>query len=155
VVHQHIIVLHLNHATSRMVLVAGCLFFSHLVHNILLPKLFADMEQPSRMEAEQIHVTSQKGFDSAFDLYNAIQMIFSIAAAGFESKWAAAHGVCHAQVKSAKDDAHTRTVEFEALKMLDPKIIPFIVFKLAKPNAGQNLWAASLCKLLGLLMLSC
>jgi hypothetical protein len=85
----------------------------------------------------QISSASQEAIESAEKLYNAIQMVFPEAVTNFESKWTAWHAVCDSHTTSASIDACLRTAEFEALKKLGPKIIPFVVFKLAR-DAEQN-----------------
>ncbi|KAI0013409.1 hypothetical protein F4779DRAFT_563510 [Xylariaceae sp. FL0662B] len=96
------------------------------------------------MEAGQISAPSQEAVQSAAKLYSAIQTAFPEAVTDFESKWAAAHVVYHSKTTFARDDACIRTNEFDALKRLGPKIIPFVVFKLARDDAGQNSWGVFL-----------
>ncbi|KAI0977520.1 hypothetical protein F4678DRAFT_17712 [Xylaria arbuscula] len=87
---------------------------------------------------------SQEAVDSANRLYRCIGSLFPVAASEFQSQWAAAHAVCHSQSTTTRDDACIRTPELNALYRLGPKIIPFVVFKLANDNAGQDLWAVLL-----------
>ncbi|RYP53063.1 hypothetical protein DL769_010570 [Monosporascus sp. CRB-8-3] len=92
------------------------------------------------METDRIFEPSREAPDSASKLYNAVYTAFPEAVTNFESKWAAVHAVCYSKTTSAQDDACIRTDEFDALKRLGPKIIPFVVFKLARDDVDQNLW---------------
>jgi hypothetical protein len=99
------------------------------------------------MATDQISAPSQEAIDSVTMLYNTIHAVFPEAVANFQSKWAAAHTVCHhSQATSARDNACIQTGEFDALKRLGPKILPLVVFKLATDDAGQNLWGVFLCE---------
>ncbi|RMZ83628.1 hypothetical protein DV738_g1134, partial [Chaetothyriales sp. CBS 135597] len=76
----------------------------------------------------------QEATESADKLYQDIQAAFPKAVRDFEAKWAALEAVSHSQATQA---ISTTTDEFKALERLGPKIIPFIVFKLAV-NTDQN-----------------
>ncbi|RMZ92022.1 hypothetical protein DV736_g751, partial [Chaetothyriales sp. CBS 134916] len=110
----------------------------------------------------QISPPSQEAIKSAEKLYDAIQMAFPEAVSDFESKWTAEDAVCHSQTTSARYgyvvllqsvrylsslsslNTYGQTDEFEALKKLGPKIIPFVVFKLAR-DTDQNSYGVFLC----------
>ncbi|KAI0431601.1 hypothetical protein F5Y09DRAFT_340446 [Xylaria sp. FL1042] len=77
------------------------------------------------MEAEQTSVSSQKAVDSATKLYNAIQEGFPEAVNEFESSWAAARAVYETQcITPTKDNACTRTDQFDDVLENDPKYCP-------------------------------
>ncbi|KFG88008.1 hypothetical protein MANI_014741 [Metarhizium anisopliae] len=80
---------------------------------------------------------NQDAIESAKALYHTIRKAFPEAVTDFESKWTAWQEVCQGQTSWPSLDACTRTDEFEALKRLGPKILPFVVFKLAT-NADHN-----------------
>jgi hypothetical protein len=119
---------------------------------------------------------SPEAVQSVERLYNAIQTQFPEAVAVFVNKWTPWHDLCIKHMSSPSynylatslyPDAHanlffspsaigglealTKADEYEKLKNLGPKIIPFIVFKLAQ-NPENNSHAVFLCKccLLGL-----
>ncbi|KAI1311512.1 hypothetical protein F5Y03DRAFT_308813 [Xylaria venustula] len=96
------------------------------------------------MDAQQASAQSQEAVDSATKLYNDIKARFPAAETEFQSSWAAGHAVCRSSSITTKNDTCTRTAEFDALHRLGPKIIPFVVFKLARDNAAQDLWAVFL-----------
>ncbi|KAK8068755.1 hypothetical protein PG994_005371 [Apiospora phragmitis] len=91
------------------------------------------------METEQATSPSPEAVDSVVKLYNAIHAAFPRAVAQFNSKRGTAHAVC-SLLASVNDATYLQTYEFNALEKLDPKIIPFVVFKLVN-NTAQNLWA--------------
>ncbi|KAI1851287.1 hypothetical protein JX265_000480 [Neoarthrinium moseri] len=94
------------------------------------------------METDHNSAPSLAAVESAAKLYNAIQTAFPQAVANFESKWeaaAATHAERYSRTISAKDEAYTQTGESDALKRLGPKIIPFVVYKLAKGDSDQDL----------------
>ncbi|KAI1318721.1 hypothetical protein F5Y16DRAFT_406235 [Xylariaceae sp. FL0255] len=91
---------------------------------------------------------SPAAIKSAVTLYGEMRATFPGATIDFESKWAATHAVC----SSASEDDCLKREEFEALRRQGPKIIPFIVYKLAKTDDdGQNSWGGFLCKMILLL----
>ncbi|KAK2593260.1 hypothetical protein QQS21_009025 [Conoideocrella luteorostrata] len=85
----------------------------------------------------QIPLPTEEAIESAEKLYYAIRRAFPEAVTGFESKWTAFQEVCQSQTTSASLDVCAQTAEFEALKRLGPKILPLVVFKLAR-DADQN-----------------
>ncbi|KJK80806.1 hypothetical protein H634G_03955 [Metarhizium anisopliae BRIP 53293] len=86
---------------------------------------------------DDISAPSQDAIESARALYHSIRGALPEAVTDFESKWTAWQEVCQGQTSWPSLDACTRTDEFEALKRLGPKILPFVVFKLAT-NADHN-----------------
>ncbi|GAW20233.1 hypothetical protein ANO14919_097320 [Xylariales sp. No.14919] len=99
-----------------------------------------------RMEAQRAFTPSQEAVNSVTSLSSAIQVSFPAAVDEFRSRWAAARAVCRSQSISTDDyyDACIQKEEFVALHKLGPKIIPFVVYKLASGDAGQDLWAVFL-----------
>jgi hypothetical protein len=107
---------------------------------------------------------SREAVESVTNLYNAISVKFPEGVRIFESRWAAWHKVCLETPTSARypfprplDDTHivsllnslyacTQTDEFEALKRLGPKIIQFVISKLARDDIHQNLSGVFLCQ---------
>jgi len=106
----------------------------------------AEFNRAFHMETHPALSPSVDGVDSATRLYNDIRAVFPKAVAEFESRWAAALHALSSSSVAEDGDACTRTEEFDALKRLGPKIIPFVVFKLATDDDGQNLWSVLLCK---------
>lgn len=111
---------------------------------------------------DDISAPSQDAIESARALYHSIRGALPEAVTDFESKWTAWQEVCQGQTSWPRYsplvplhsrrhllplnslDACTRTDEFEALKRLGPKILPFVVFKLAT-NADHNSYGVFLC----------
>lgn len=109
-----------------------------------------------------IPAPNQDAIESAKALYHTIRKAFPEAVTDFESKWTAWKEVCQGQTSWPRYssllvlhsrrhllplnslDVCTRTDEFEALKRLGPKILPFVVFKLAK-SADHNSYGVFLC----------
>ncbi|KAH9901849.1 hypothetical protein F4778DRAFT_737863 [Xylariomycetidae sp. FL2044] len=103
------------------------------------------------MESDEIPppAPSQEAIDSATKLQAELSEAFPEAVRNFEARWAAAHAVRHSHSSNpgpgADDDACIRTDEFDKVKRLGPKIIPFVVYKLAiDDDANENLWAVFL-----------
>ncbi|RMD42855.1 hypothetical protein DV735_g2259, partial [Chaetothyriales sp. CBS 134920] len=101
------------------------------------------------MPAEsQISPPSKEAVKSAEKLYNDIRVAFPKAVSEFESKWTAWETVLQPQTTHTTQTISPSTVagtdEFKALERLGPKIIPFIVFKLAT-NTGQDFSGVFLC----------
>ena len=92
------------------------------------------------MATDPISVPNQEAVDSATRLYHSIHTAFPKAVADFESKWAAAHDPdLPERSPNVENDACIRAAEFDTLEWLGPKIIPLLVFKLARDDPGQNL----------------
>lgn len=92
---------------------------------------------------------SREAIASVAKHYNAIVDTFPDAETHFERKWVAWHAVCRAQAAAGTSvDKCVETDEFEVVKRLGPKIIQFVVFKLAKDNDEQNFYGVFLCKAL-------
>lgn len=96
------------------------------------------------MEMKQATSPSQEAVDSVTKLYNAIYAAFPQAVTHFNSRWDTAH-VVGSSLASANDTSFLQTDEFNVLKRLGPKIIPFVVFKLVA-DTTQNLWGVFLCE---------
>ncbi|KAM3454444.1 hypothetical protein MY5147_006202 [Beauveria neobassiana] len=75
--------------------------------------------------------------EAADNVYHTVQGTFPEAVADFESKWIAFQAVCHSLLASASPRECTRTDEFETLRKQGPKILAFVVFKLAT-DVDQN-----------------
>ncbi|KAI0147471.1 hypothetical protein GGR57DRAFT_476541 [Xylariaceae sp. FL1272] len=90
---------------------------------------------------QDLPTPSQRAIESVVALCGKIRTTFLGAADSFESKWAAAQAVC----SSATQDECLGRDEFDALKRQGPKIIQFIVYKLAQTDDnGQNAWGVFL-----------
>ncbi|KAK8124121.1 hypothetical protein PG999_004039 [Apiospora kogelbergensis] len=94
------------------------------------------------METEPATPPKQEAVGSANELYHAICAAFPRAVANFNSKWNAAHPLC-TSLASSNGAICQGEDEFITLRRLGPKIIPFVVFKLAS-DAADNLWAVFL-----------
>lgn len=100
------------------------------------------MEQDS-----QITLTSNQAIASVMKHYGAIKQTFPHADLQFERRWATWKAVYIAQAAAGTNaDQCVETEEFENVKRLGPKIIPFVVFKLAKDDDGQNCYGVFLCE---------
>ncbi|KAI0193457.1 hypothetical protein F4808DRAFT_442215 [Astrocystis sublimbata] len=87
---------------------------------------------------------TQEAVDSATKLYLDIEEVFPLAVDQFESRWTAALAVCHTSSAAETDFADLQTEQFAALGRLGPKIMPLVVYKLARDKASQSPWAVSL-----------
>ncbi|PMB73940.1 hypothetical protein BM221_001367 [Beauveria bassiana] len=85
----------------------------------------------------QIVSPMRAAIEAADNVYHTVQGTFPEAVAVFESKWTAFQAVCHALPASASPRECTRTDEFETLRKQGPKILAFVVFKLAT-DVDQN-----------------
>lgn len=85
---------------------------------------------------------------SAEKHYNAVLDCFPNAVQNFERKYQAWHAACLAHSDAgATLEACTATMEFESVSRLGPKIVTFVVHKLAKDEDGQSFNDVFLCKL--------
>lgn len=74
---------------------------------------------------------------------------FPEAGVNFQRKWSAWHDMCLAQEEGATWISVATCVamdEFQILKRLGPKIIPFVVFKLAQDEYNEHCYGVLLCK---------
>ncbi|KAM3430020.1 hypothetical protein MY4824_007906 [Beauveria thailandica] len=86
---------------------------------------------------DQIASPNRAAIDAAENVYHTVQRAFPEAVADFESKWTAFQAVCHSLLASASPGDCIRTDEFETLRKQGPKVLTFVVFKLAT-NVDQN-----------------
>ncbi|KAJ5669836.1 hypothetical protein N7462_010906 [Penicillium macrosclerotiorum] len=85
---------------------------------------------------------SPEAVESATSLYNDVNLRFPQAIRNFESKWTAWINVCVTESPSLY--SCTEMDEFNTVKTLGCKIIPFVVYKLANDVASQNWWGVFL-----------
>lgn len=113
----------------------------------------------------QITLPAREAVEAAENVYHKIQILYHKAIADFELKWAAFQQACNSLPTSARYshlpilsvlyiratprfslDECTRTLEFEILKKQGPKILAFVVFKLATDTDKQSVNGVFLCK---------
>lgn len=95
----------------------------------------------------QTSAPSREAIASVSKHYSAITDTFPDAESNFERKWVAWIAVCLAQAGGgAEMDPCVEAEEFEIVKRLGPKIIPFVVFKLAKYDEENYLYGVFLCE---------
>ncbi|KAH8721415.1 hypothetical protein HC256_001771 [Beauveria bassiana] len=86
---------------------------------------------------DQIASPMKAAIEAADNIYHTVQRTFPEAVADFESKWTAFQAFCHSLPASASPRDCTRADEFETLRKQGPKILAFVVFKLAT-DVDQN-----------------
>lgn len=88
------------------------------------------------MEAEIATPPSEEAVSSVNELYYIIYTAFLWAIAYFNAKWDTAYPL-YAILVSPNGTTYLGTNEFIVFEKLGPKIIPFIVFKLARDTSDN------------------
>ena len=94
---------------------------------------------------------SQAAVDSAIQLYKDVRKHFPRAVEIFKSSWTAWHDRCLSTDALATPTC-TETDEFKALVKLGPRIVPLVVYELAR-DVEQNYSGVLLCRPCFLLLL--